>query len=95
LLAEMPRDASAVMWFSNAPFTMYSNWRYSLAERRARYERWIERLAGSNPHMLLYGSDDNNSNVNCVRAGDYWALFQQENGGPLAPPTLFEHEVRM
>jgi hypothetical protein len=95
LLAEMPRETSAVMWFSNAPFTMYSNWRYSLAERRARYERWIERLVGSNPHMLLYGSDYNNSNVNCVRAGDYWTLFQEEDGGPLAPPTLFEHEIRM
>jgi hypothetical protein len=95
LLAHVRRESRAVMWFSNAPFTVYSNWRHSLEERKARYEDWVARLAAHNPDLLLYGSDYNNSNVNCLAAGEYWRLYQERDGGPLAPAELSEHEVRM
>ncbi len=95
LLARIWKEPSAVIWFSNAPFTVYSNWRYSLDERKAMYDRWMERLAALNPEMLLYGSDYNNSNVNCVSAGEYWELYRNEDRGPLDPCNIHQHEVRM
>lgn len=95
LLAHVRREPRAVMWFSNAPFTVYGNWLHPPDVRRARYVRWIEQLAERNPDMLLYGSDYNNSNVNCITAGEYWRLYQERDGGPLEPAHLYEHEVRM
>lgn len=85
----------ALMWFSNAPFTMYANWFHSFAARRRMYRRWMERLAELNPDMLLYGSDYANSNVNCIAAGEYWQRFRNEDKDPLNPCNLYKQEIRM
>jgi hypothetical protein len=57
LLDRIVLGSGALIWFSNAPFTMYANWRYTFDERRRMYRHWIERLAELNPELLLYGSD--------------------------------------
>jgi hypothetical protein len=95
LLERILPGPGALMWFSNAPFTMYANWFHSFEERRRMYRRWIERLAELNPDMLLYGSDYANSNVNCIAAGEYWQRFRNEDQGPLNPCSLYQQEVRM
>lgn len=95
LLEQIRPGPGAVMWSSNAAFTMCANWRYDIDERRNRYRRWIECVAAMNSDMLLYGSDYINSNVNNIAAGEYWRRFQSEDQGALKPCNLYEKQVRM
>ena len=60
-----------VIWWSNAFFTIYSNWLYTIAERRAMYTTWIERLAARSPNLWLYGADFMNMSVNHITAAEY------------------------
>jgi hypothetical protein len=64
-------------------------------ERRDRYEAWVSGLASRNPELLVYGSDHNNSNVNWIRVGDYWARYRELPGDELIPRKLQQHEIRM
>jgi hypothetical protein len=95
LFAHLRDEPGAVMWFSNAPFTVHSNWRYMLEERKAMYERWIDGLARLNPRMLLYGSDYANANVNCLAAGQYASLYREQDAGPLGASLRCQHAIRM
>lgn len=87
--------SGAVIWFSNAFFTMFSNWHYALGERRRSYERFIGALAEANPELYLYGSDHNNTCVNFVRAAEYWREYHRVDGSELRPPKLHRHEIRL
>lgn len=60
-----------VIWWSNAFFTVYGNWFHLPAHRRERFEHFIASFAAAAPDLLLYGSDDNNSCINCITAADY------------------------
>ena len=95
LFEQLREESGAVMWFSNAPFTVYSNWRYLLPDRKAMYERWIDGLARRCPGMLLYGSDYVNANVNCVTAAQYAASYHEQDRGPLEPSLRCQHAIRM
>ena len=95
LLDRIVPGPGALMWFSNAPFTMYANWFHSFDERRRMYRQWMSWLAELNPDMILYGSDYANSNVNCIAAREYWQRFRNEDQGPLNPCSLYQQEVRM
>jgi hypothetical protein len=95
LLERVEADPHAVAWWSNAFFTVCSNWYHPWSERRARYENWISRLAARNPDLLCYGSDHNNTNVNWIRAGDYWRRYGELPGDDLIPRKLQQHEIRM
>jgi hypothetical protein len=95
LLERLAPDPGAVVWWSNAFFTMYSNWHYKWDERRGRYESWVSRLASRNPQILIYGSDHNNTNVNWIRAGEYWKQYGTLPGDELVPRKLLQHEIRM
>lgn len=95
LLERVEADPRAVIWWSNAFFTVCSNWYHPWTERRARYERWISELARRNPELLCYGSDHNNTNVNWIRAGEYWRRYAEIPGGDLVPRKLQQHEIRM
>lgn len=95
LLERVEADPRAVVWWSNAFFTVCSNWYHSWSERRARYEAWISQLARRNPELLCYGSDHNNTNVNWIRAGDYWRRYAGHPGDDLNPCKLQRHEIRM
>jgi hypothetical protein len=88
-------DPRAVMWWSNAFFTVHSNWHYLWDERRDRYESWVSELASRNPELLIYGSDHDNSNVNWIRIGDYWNRYRELPGDELVPRKLSRHEIRM
>jgi hypothetical protein len=95
LLERVAVDPHAVMWWSNAFFTVHSNWHYTWNERRDRYEAWVSGLASRNPELLVYGSDHNNSNVNWIRIGDYWSRYRELPGDELVPRKLQHHEIRM
>jgi hypothetical protein len=84
----------AVIWWSNAFFTMYGNWLYTLEERRRLYTAWIEGLASQNPEMVLYGSDYNNQSVNQLRARDYLRYYSETNWDDLTPLQVGKYEIR-
>jgi hypothetical protein len=87
--------ANAVIWWSNAFFTMYGNWFYALHQRQHAFEHWIEQLATRNPDLYLFGSDYNNISVNSIRAGDYWKQYRDAGGNCLNPCRLSKTEIRM
>ncbi|MDH3692484.1 MAG: hypothetical protein OEU36_23885 [Gammaproteobacteria bacterium] len=91
----MGDEKSSIIWFSNAFFTMYANWHYTAEQRKQLYDRWIERIADSNPYLFLYGSDYNNINVNYVQAGKYWELYRDFGENYLVPYKVNRYEIRM
>ncbi|MCA9140264.1 MAG: hypothetical protein KDB00_26015 [Planctomycetales bacterium] len=95
LTEKISDDPNAVIWWSNAFFTMYGNWFYSLDERKQMYERFIRQISRRNPELSLYGSDDNNMNVNSVLAGEYWEAYQRSEATSLNPFRMSKVELRM
>jgi len=95
LLSRINDEEGAIIWWSNAFFTMYGNWFYSLDQRQSFYEAWIESLATINPRLHCFGSDYNNSNVNCIQAGSCWDRYRQLDVSSLTPCRLCETEIRM
>jgi hypothetical protein len=93
LLSRISPEPNAVIWFSNAPFTVYSNWHRTLAERRQAYERWISGLAQRNPAILLYGADDSNTSVNCISASAYWNRYKIVEHDELNPCPLHRFQI--
>jgi hypothetical protein len=93
LLHRVEPERSAVIWWSNAFFTVYGNWLYTAERRRRLYEQWIFGLAERNPDLFLYGSDFCNSSVNHVRAGDYRSLLRAA-GDELVPLSANAREIR-
>ena len=87
LLDRVQAERSAVIWWSNAFSTIYSNWFLTIDERRRRYLAWIEGLAARNPSLLLYGADHINSSVNSIGADEYRALAR--NGDDDLNPGQF------
>jgi hypothetical protein len=94
LLERVEPEENAVMWWSNAFFSVWGNWLLDAAERRHRYERWIEELADRNPDLFLYGSDFSNGSVNNVRAAEYWALLRDAECDELVPLAASAFEIR-
>ncbi len=95
LLRAMLPQQSSVIWWSNAFFTMYGNWFYSMPERHHLYCRFIEQLTDRNPELHLFGSDYNNINVNGMQAAEYWEHFRRAEDDYLNPPQLHRTVVRM
>jgi hypothetical protein len=71
LFERVGQGKNDVIWWSNAFFTVFSNWFYTLDNRRAIYDVWVKGLAGRNPQLHLNGFDYNNSGVNHVQAAEY------------------------
>jgi hypothetical protein len=94
LLERVSDQRNAVIWWSNAFFSVYSNWHYTAGERQAIYRRWIEALSRRAPRLFLYGSDSNNISVNFVQAKAYWQWYRQEAGNELQPRKHHRHELR-
>ena len=94
LLARVEPEEHAVIWWSNAFFSVWGNWLLDAAERRAAYERWVEELAERNPELFLYGSDFSNSSVNDVRAGEYRLMLRDADCDELVPLSANTHEIR-
>jgi hypothetical protein len=94
LLAHVEPEEHAVIWWSNAFFSVWGNWLFDAAERRAAYERWVEELAERNPDLFLYGSDFSNSSVNDVRAGEYRLMLRDADCDEFVPLSVNTHEIR-
>ncbi len=95
LFERIAGESSAIIWWSNAFFTVYGNWFYTLDQRRQIYDNWIQRIAELNPDLYLFGSDHNNVNVNSIRAGEYWDAYQRADSSCLVPCRLSKTEIRM
>ena len=95
LLETITDGEREILWWSNAFFTMYGNWFYSLDQRQRIYQQWIERIAAKNPALYLFGSDDTNANVNCLQAGEYWQQYRDREPSCLRPCKLYDTEIRM
>lgn len=97
LLDSITAGENSLMWWSNAFFSVHSNWLYSTSERIEYYRQWIGKLADKVPGLLLYGSDCHNVSVNCYPAGQYRSWFEkalEDGGDELRPPALHRHEIR-
>ena len=94
LLARMNDEPGSVLWFSNAFFTMCSNWYYTPPERRGAYERFMARLSETAPDLYLYGADHMNTSVNFFQAAGYWDEYQKGGGSELHPTKLHRYEIR-
>lgn len=95
LLAAVHRQPNSAIWWSNAFFTVYSNWLYTADERKRTYDAWLTELAERNPDIFIYGSDYNNINVNHIRLGDYLERYLVECNSYLEPCKLYKHEMRL
>jgi hypothetical protein len=95
LLAAIDNKPNAAIWWSNAFFTIYSNWLYTADERREIYDNWLLKLAERNPGIFLYGSDYNNINVNHIRVGEYLEHYLVNSDNYLKPGRLYRHEIRL
>lgn len=95
LLDVVQREPNAILWWSNAFFTMYGNWLLSSEQRKAAYENWVAQLVGRNPELYLVGSDFNNTSVNGIRAGDYWEQFCGNPPSVYSPSRFHELQIRM
>jgi hypothetical protein len=94
LLAALRDEPAAAIWWSNAFFSVYSNWHLEAAKRRSRYARWIEALAKASPRLYLYGASSDNVSVNAVQAADYRDWYRQHGGDELTPGHLHRVEIR-
>ncbi len=95
LLAAIDNRPNAAIWWSNAFFTIYSNWLYTADERKKIYDGWLTELVGKNPDIYIYGSDYNNINVNHIRIGEYLERYLVDGESCLRPGRLYKHEIRL
>jgi len=94
LLARVEPEQDAVIWWSNAFFSVWGNWLLDAGQRQRAYERWTDALAERNPDIFLYGSDFSNSSVNDVRAGEYRTLLRDAICDELVPLAAGAYEIR-
>lgn len=71
LLDAIENSNKAIIWWSNAFFTITSNWFMSIDDRRQHFVSWINALAERSPNCQLYGADHNNTPVNNIQALTY------------------------
>ena len=95
LLAAIDNQSNSAIWWSNAFFTIYSNWLYTAEERKAIYDSWLGQLCDRNPEIFIYGSDYNNINVNHIRIGDYLEQYLTIGDNCLKPGRFYKHEIRL
>lgn len=95
LLAAIDGQPNSAIWWSNAFFTIYSNWLYTADERKKIYDNWLEKLVERNPDIYIYGSDYNNTNVNHIRAGEYLERYRVMGDDYLKPGRLAKYEIRL
>lgn len=94
LFQKLREFRSPYLWWSNAFFTVYSNWLYSNEERQVLYEQWIEDLANAHPNCRINGADFNNSSVNGLKAGTYREIYWQNRPSDLLTSNFSDIEIR-
>lgn len=94
LLERIKNQSGSVIWWSNAFFTIYSNWLYTIEQRKLIYDKWIIALAGRAPQLFLYGSDYNNISVNHIQAREYREVYSAAGADCLYPKMFHKHQIR-
>ena len=94
LVERIEPEPNAVIWWSNAFFSVWGNWLLDADERKRRYREWVEGLAERNPDLFLYGSDFSNSSVNDVQAADYRAVLRDADCDEFVPLAANAYEIR-
>ncbi len=93
LFNEIQKYKTPFLWWSNAFFTVYSNWLYTYQDRKAMYENWIASLAASHPHCRINGADYNNTSVNGLTIQEYVEQYKNHTADELHPVKLNEIEI--
>lgn len=84
VIQRIEAQTGTTLWWSNAFFTIGSNWRLSIQQRRARFLHWINAIADQVPHATLFGADHNNAPINNIAAADYRQYLMQTDKPQLA-----------
>jgi hypothetical protein len=92
LFLALRNEFDAMIWWSNAFSTTYSNWTFTVRERREMFAGWIRNLASSAPQIYLCGSDHCNISVNGCTAMEYQARLADSN--ELRPIKMCRTEIR-
>ncbi len=92
LFDKLRDEPNAMIWWSNAFSTVYSNWTFTVRERREIFDRWIDKLATLAPQIYLCGSDAYNISVNGCTAAEYQASARESN--ELRPVKVCRSEIR-
>lgn len=89
LLSQVSNSNGSVIWWSNAFFTISSNWLMTIKQRQKCFQNWINNLATQAPKCSIYGADYNNTPINSISAEDYAAQlntrFLQNTKDELTP----------
>lgn len=93
-LAAVQDQQSSAVWWSNAFFSVHSNWHHDAARRRELYARWIRGLAERAPQLWLYGASSDNASVNGVQAAEYALWHSAHAGDELDPGRLGRVDMR-
>ena len=93
-LGTMDDEESSAVWWSNAFFSVHSNWHHDAARRRDLYARWIDGLAARAPRAWLYGASSDNASVNGVQAAEYARWRRRHGGDELAPGRFGRIDMR-
>lgn len=72
LITEIHNSPQSVIWWSNAFFTVTSNWTLSIQQRKRYFESWIQQLSETAPDCQIYGADYINRPINNIRAREYY-----------------------
>jgi GNAT superfamily N-acetyltransferase len=88
LVDQLDDRPGSIIWWSNVFFTFYSNWFYSIDQRRAIYERFLGSLTERSPHILIYGNDYNNIPVTAIGARQYAQIYFQTDENCLEPRRI-------
>jgi hypothetical protein len=94
LFSRLGTGSNDVVWWSNAFFTVFSNWFYTLPERRTIYDAWVTGLSDRNPRASLYGFDYNNIGVNAVRSKEYADRYFRTGRDYLKPDQSCRIQIR-
>lgn len=94
LFEQISRDRGSIIWWSNAFFTVFSNWFLTCDQRRERYDRWVDGLAAANSDLHLVGADYNNTSVNDIRVADYKEGYWARGRDYLKPVKFARREIR-
>lgn len=92
--AQLRHYQQPYLWWSNAFFTVHSNWFYTTAQRKRFYEQWIRALTEANPRCIVNGADYNNQAVNGVRAADYCHAYFAQPCDELTPKQINRVQLR-
>jgi hypothetical protein len=87
-------EPAAAIWWSNAFFSVHSNWHHDATRRRELYRRWIGGLAERAPGLWLYGASSDNVSVNGVQAVEYRTWHDSHGGDELEPGKFHRVEIR-